>query len=78
MRIEINKQIVIDSEICHGKPTFKGNRIMVWQIFEMLEAGMSLKEIREGFPSINSKHIRAALHYATNITKGKNNVLIPA
>ena len=49
MRIEINQYIVADSEICHGKPTFKGTRVMVWQVLEMLEYEASLKEIFEAF-----------------------------
>ena len=49
MRIEINKYIVADSEICHGKPTFKGTRVMVWQVLEMLEEGASVEEIMTSF-----------------------------
>ncbi len=61
MRLEINKYIVADSEICHGKPTFKGTRVMVYLILEMLEAGASKEEILEAYPSITSNHIKAAL-----------------
>ena len=76
MRIEINEYIVADSEICHGKPTFKGTRIMVWQVLEMLRDGASLKEIISAFPSISQKHIKAALQYAAEIARGKENVVI--
>lgn len=76
MKIEIDKHIVIDPEICHGKPTFKGTRIMVWQILEMLEAGVSNKEIIKAYPSLTPKSIKAALHYAVKITRGTNNVVI--
>ncbi|MBE3137764.1 MAG: DUF433 domain-containing protein [Thermoplasmata archaeon] len=76
MKIEIDKHIVIDSEICHGKPIFKGTRIMVWQILEMLEAGANEKEILEAFPSLPSIAIKAALHYAVGITRGTDNVVI--
>ena len=76
MKIEIDKHIIIDLEICHGKPTFKGTRIMVWQVLEMLEAGVSVKEIIEAFPSLTPKSIKAALHYAVTITRGTNNVVI--
>jgi uncharacterized protein (DUF433 family) len=68
-RIVINPHIVSDPDICHGKPTFRGTRVMVWQILEMLAHGSSTKEIREGFPSLTSKHIQAALEYASSITK---------
>ncbi|HDK42640.1 MAG TPA: DUF433 domain-containing protein, partial [Candidatus Pacearchaeota archaeon] len=42
MRIEINKYIVTDSEICGGTPTFKGTRVMVWQVLELLGAGVTI------------------------------------
>lgn len=74
MRVEISKHIVADSEICHGKPTFKGTRIMVWQVLEMLEGGADAKEILEAFPSLNKNHITAALHYAASLARGKENL----
>jgi len=49
-RVVINPYIVADPEICHGKPTFAGTRIMVWQILEMLAAGETAKTIREDSP----------------------------
>lgn len=68
MRIEINKYIVADSEICHGQPTFKGTRIMVWQIIELLGAGVSVEEIlRDYFPQLNREAILSALNYASGI-----------
>ena len=74
MRIEINKYIVADSEICHGKPTFKGTRVMVWQILEMLEGGMSIDEILRDYPTITKEHIKAALQYAGSLMRGRDNV----
>ena len=68
-RIIINKYIVADPEICHGKPTFKGTRVMVWQILEMLESGDTTKEIIDAFPSLTPQHIKAALNYASSLTK---------
>ena len=44
-RVELGKHIVADPEICHGQPTFKGTRIMVWIVLEQLERGMTWKEI---------------------------------
>lgn len=77
MRVEISKHIVIDAEICHGKPTFKGTRIMVWQVLEMLESEASIKEILKAFPSLSEEHIKAALHYAADLTRGRDNVILP-
>lgn len=40
-RVELGRYIVADPEICHGKPTFKGTRIMVWQVLEDVAEGRS-------------------------------------
>ena len=32
----LGRYIVADPEICHGKPTFAGTRIMVWQVLELV------------------------------------------
>ena len=77
MRIEINDHIVSDSEICHGKPTFTGTRVMVWQILEMLEGGMSVEEItNEAFPFLNDNHVKAALQYAADLMRGSENAIV--
>jgi len=66
-KVVINKYIIADPKICHGKPTFKGTRIMVWQILEMLKAGTTEKQINDDFPSIKKVHIQAALDYAASL-----------
>lgn len=43
----IGRYIVADTEICHGKPTFRGTRIMVWQVLEMVSDGMAWESISE-------------------------------
>ena len=40
-RVEISPHIVADPEVCHGKPTFKGTRIMVWQVLDDVADGRS-------------------------------------
>jgi len=77
MRIEISKYIVADSEICGGTPTFKGTRIMVSIVLEMLEDGADAKEIIEAYPSLTKKHIKAALNFAAQLTE-RSFDLVPA
>ena len=67
-KVVINKYIIADPEICHGKPTFKGTRVMVWQVLAMLRDGETNKEIVAAFPRITSEHIQAALDYASSLT----------
>ena len=49
-RIEFGQYIVADPAVCHGKLTFKGSRIMVWQLFEHLALGESLEDFAKQFP----------------------------
>ncbi len=44
-RIELGQYIVADPKICHGKPTFKGARIMVWQVLDALARGESVNQL---------------------------------
>lgn len=43
----LGRYIVTDPNICHGKPTFHGTRIMVWQVLDQLSNGMSWDTIVE-------------------------------
>ncbi len=43
----IGRYIVTDPEICHGKPTFRDTRIMVWQVLEQVTNGMAWETIEE-------------------------------
>jgi uncharacterized protein (DUF433 family) len=49
-RTKLGRFIVADPAICHGKPTFKGTRVMVWQLFEHLALGEPLEDFPKNFP----------------------------
>lgn len=68
-KVDINEYIVADPAICHGKPTFKGTRVMAWQVLDMLKAGETEKDITAAFPSLTRVHIKAALEYASSLMK---------
>lgn len=68
-KVDINNYIVADPAICHGKPTFKGTRVMAWQVLDMLKDGQTEKEIKSAFPSLTQSHIKAALEYASSLMK---------
>src|SRR5258707_12207339 len=44
-RIELGEYIVADPLICHGKPTFKGTRVMVFQVLEQVAYGTPWERI---------------------------------
>jgi uncharacterized protein (DUF433 family) len=51
----LGRYIVYDPEICHGKPTFRGTRIMVWQVLEMVAEGKTWDTIIEEWEGALSK-----------------------
>ena len=61
----LGRYIVADPAICHGKPTFIGTRIMVWQVLEMVAEGMSWDAIMAQWPGNFTKEaIAEALQLA--------------
>ncbi|MBI2550026.1 DUF433 domain-containing protein [Candidatus Woesearchaeota archaeon] len=73
--VEINEHIVADQEICHGQPTFKGTRIMVWQVLELLGTGVNAEEIlRDYFPQLSKEAISAAISYASQLIQEERHV----
>ena len=76
MRTEINKYIVIDSKICHGTPTFKDTRIMVWQVLDLLGAGVTIGEIiKDYFPRLTKEAILSAVNYASKLVEEEKYVI---
>lgn len=53
-----------DPEILHGAPVFRGTRVPVHLIADMLEQGADPEEILEGYSSLNREEIALAPIYA--------------
>ncbi len=67
-----------DHQICFGKPVFRGTRIPVYLVLELLEAGVDAQEIvgKDYYPRLNLKHIQAALHYAARMAQNQQTLAI--
>lgn len=74
MRIEISKYIVADTEICHGNPTFKGTRVLVSDIVELVAAREPTENILKGYPGLRREMINEALEYAAKLVRGEHYV----
>ena len=59
--------IVLDPDVCHGKATFRGTRVLVSTVLAYLAAGRTETEVREDFPAVTADGIRAALAYAADV-----------
>lgn len=71
--MDVHQYITVDPEICHGKPCFKGTRIMVHLVLDLLEQGVKVQEITgtDYYPQLTEQHVRAALHYASQLLKSR-------
>jgi uncharacterized protein (DUF433 family) len=58
-----------DPDILGGTPVFVGTRVPVKSLYDYLEAGDSLDEFLESFPSVSRAQAVAALELAREITE---------
>jgi uncharacterized protein (DUF433 family) len=57
--------IVSDPKVCHGKPTFRGTRLLVSDVLELVASGMSWDDvIKECHGSISRRAIAEAIRFA--------------
>lgn len=59
------ERIVLNPEICSGKPTIRGTRIMVSNILGMLAGGYSFDQVHEAYPELSRLDVIAAVEYAS-------------
>jgi uncharacterized protein (DUF433 family) len=56
--------ITIDPEIVSGTPVFKGTRVPVEALLTNLEAGLSLDEFLENFPTVTRQQAIQVLEFS--------------
>jgi len=60
-------RIVVDPEVCAGRPHFKGTRIPAYIVLEMLANDESWEDIHEAYPDLTRKDMADALEYARDL-----------
>ena len=68
-RDELLKGVVVDPNVCGGKPCVRGTCIYIAIILDSLAEGLTHEEIIETYPSLNVEAIRAALAYAAELCR---------
>ncbi|HEY3932455.1 MAG TPA: DUF433 domain-containing protein [Verrucomicrobiae bacterium] len=63
----MNDRIVIDPQICSGKPAIRGTRIMVKNILGMVAGGYTAERIVQAYPELTREDVSAALEYAAEM-----------
>jgi uncharacterized protein (DUF433 family) len=56
--------ISVSPEILGGTPVFSGTRVPVQTLFDYLEAGDSIDEFLDGFPSVSREQVLSFLELA--------------
>lgn len=63
------QRVNIRSGVCGGQPCIRGTRISLSVILDALAEGLSPKEIVDHYPSLSEIDIRAAIAYASELTR---------
>jgi uncharacterized protein (DUF433 family) len=64
LRIMSNSLITTSPEIMGGTPVFAGTRVPVQTLFEYLEAGDTIDDFLDGFPTVTREQVVAVLETA--------------
>jgi uncharacterized protein (DUF433 family) len=60
-------RIIVDPQICSGKPIIRGTRIMVRNILGMVAGGYTLAKILVSYPELAQEDVQEALEYAAKV-----------
>jgi uncharacterized protein (DUF433 family) len=60
-------RIIVDPQVCSGKPVIKGTRIMVKNILGMVAGGYNSDRILQAYPELTMEDVSAALEYAAEV-----------
>ena len=63
----MNEWIIVNPNICAGKPVIRGTRIMVKNILGMIAGGYTLDQVLHAYPELTREMVDAALQYAVTI-----------
>jgi len=70
--VKIADRIIIDPEICFGKPVIAGTRIPVHMVLELLGEGLTPQEIIEKcYSHLRKEDILACIRYANSLVKNE-------
>lgn len=66
---DLLSRISIDPKICFGKPCIRGHRIWVSLILDFLASGMTIPEILDDYPQLETADILACIAYGAEMAR---------
>ena len=70
--MDVRDLINIDPEVLGSQPVFKGTRVPIETVFDHLEAGESIDDFLDQFPSVSKQQAIAVLEIAGKLMSSKN------
>jgi uncharacterized protein (DUF433 family) len=70
--MSIRQIVTIDQDILNGQPVFSGTRVPIESLFDHLEAGVSLDDFLDDFPTVSKEQAVALLEAASKLMSSKN------
>jgi len=64
-------RIIINSKILNGKPVFKGTRIPIYVVLDLIAEGLTDKEILDLYPDLTKEDIKQSIMYASYIIQNE-------
>ncbi len=68
-RESLLQRILIDPNICFGKPCIRGTRIWVSLILDFLAGGMKIEQLLKEYPDLERTDILACIAYGAEMTR---------
>jgi uncharacterized protein (DUF433 family) len=76
MEQELLARVVMDPEVCAGKPFIRGTGISIAIILDALAIGLSPEQIVDHYPSLETEDVQAALAFATRLAEMNGGVAV--
>ena len=72
--MNLKEIISIDPDVLSGQTVFKGTRVPIESMFDHLEAGVSLDNFLEDFPSVSREQAIALLDWTNRLLSSTKNL----
>ena len=64
-------RIIVNPDICNGRPVIRGTRIAAQTICEFLAAGDSVDDVLEEYPTLAREDVLACLEFASRLVANR-------
>lgn len=65
----VQESVVIDPQIMHGNPVFKGTRIPLYRVIEEIADGTTLEELEDGYPTLTGDQVQAGFDFIISLLR---------